>query len=92
MATRVITLRSERGYSATNYDGSAVKHPKNLRRQFGKFYDGKKVRNMYWRRATKESVHRLLLPHRRRIKTSDDHGQSRDSIALTVRETGDQKL
>lgn len=47
MATRVITLRPERGYSATNYDGSAVKHPKNLRRQFGKFYDGKKVRNNY---------------------------------------------
>ena len=45
MATRVITLRPERGYSATNYDGSAVKHPKNLRRQFGKFYDAKEIRN-----------------------------------------------
>jgi hypothetical protein len=55
MATRVITLRPERGYSATNYDGSAVKHPKNLRRQFGKFYDGKKVRN--------KSVAKIHFPH-----------------------------
>jgi hypothetical protein len=47
MATRVITLRSERGYSATHYDGSAVKCPKTLRCQFGNFYDGKKVRNSY---------------------------------------------
>jgi hypothetical protein len=38
-------IRSERGYSATNYDGSAVKRSKTLRRQFGNFYDAKKVRN-----------------------------------------------
>jgi hypothetical protein len=44
-ATRVITLRQERGYSATNYDRSAAKRPKTLRRQFGNFYDVKKVRN-----------------------------------------------
>ncbi len=36
-----------RGYSAANYDGSAVKHPKTLRCQFGTFYDAKKVRNSY---------------------------------------------
>jgi hypothetical protein len=42
---RVITLRSERGYLAANYDGSAAKWPKTLRSQFGKFYDVKKVRN-----------------------------------------------
>jgi hypothetical protein len=43
--SRIITLRQERGYSATNYDGSAVKRQKTLRCQSGKFYDAKKVRN-----------------------------------------------
>jgi hypothetical protein len=51
--SHVITLRQERGYSAANYDGSAVKHPKTLRRQFGKFYDGKKVRNNTGRSSVK---------------------------------------
>jgi hypothetical protein len=43
---RVTTLRSERGYLARNYDGSAAKRAKPLRRHFGKFYDAKKVRNI----------------------------------------------
>jgi len=33
------------GYSATKYDASVVKPPKNLRRQFGHSYYQKKVRN-----------------------------------------------
>jgi len=41
----VTTVRAERGYSATNYDASAVKLQKTLRRQFGQKYDEKKVRN-----------------------------------------------
>jgi hypothetical protein len=41
----VITLRSERGYLATKYDAIAVKSPNTLRRQFGRSYDQKKVRN-----------------------------------------------
>ena len=45
MVTRGITLRSEYGYSATNYDASAAETPKTLRCQFGSFYDVKKVRN-----------------------------------------------
>ena len=41
----VKTLRSKHGYWATNYDASVVKSPKTLRRQFGRSYDQKKVRN-----------------------------------------------
>jgi hypothetical protein len=41
----VITLRSKHGYSVTKYDASAAKSPKILRRQFGRSYDQKKVRN-----------------------------------------------
>ena len=43
----VTTVRAERGYSATNYDASAVKLQKTLRRQFGQKYDEKKVRNIH---------------------------------------------
>ena len=39
------TVRSERGYSATNYDVSVVNPLKTLRRQIGQKYDDKKVRN-----------------------------------------------
>jgi hypothetical protein len=39
MTFRVILLRSERGYSATDYDASVVTLPKTLRRQIGPFYD-----------------------------------------------------
>ena len=42
----VITLRWERGYSATNYDACVEMPPKTLRRQISRFYDVKKVRNM----------------------------------------------
>jgi hypothetical protein len=41
----VVTLRPKHGYSATKYDPSAVKPSKILRRQFGRSYDQKKVRN-----------------------------------------------
>ncbi|MDR3574550.1 MAG: hypothetical protein P4L50_11850, partial [Anaerolineaceae bacterium] len=41
----VITLRSERGYLAANYDASTVKSPKTLRCQSSRSYDVKKVRN-----------------------------------------------
>ena len=41
----VITLRPKHGYSATKYDANAVKSPKTLRRQSGRSYDQKKVRN-----------------------------------------------
>ena len=41
----VITLRPKHGYSATKYDAKAVKSPKTLRRQSGRSYDQKKVRN-----------------------------------------------
>jgi hypothetical protein len=43
---KIAGLRSERGYSATNYDASVEKPPKTLRCQFGRFYDVKKVRNI----------------------------------------------
>ncbi len=46
-ADRVTTLRPERGYSDKNYDASAAKRPKPLRRQFGSSYAVKKVRNIY---------------------------------------------
>jgi hypothetical protein len=38
--------RSKRGYWATKYDASVVKSPKTVRRQFGRSYDQKKVRNI----------------------------------------------
>jgi len=44
-ARRVASVRSERGYSATKYDGSAGKVPETIRRHCGRFYDVKKVRN-----------------------------------------------
>jgi len=43
----VITLRPKHGYSATKYDANAVKSPKTLRRQSGRSYDQKKVRNTW---------------------------------------------
>ena len=47
MTARITTLRSERGYSATNYDVSVVNPLKTLRRQIGQKYDDKKVRNTF---------------------------------------------
>ena len=44
-SSRLAGLRSERGYSATKHDRSTGEIPKIVRRQFGRFYDGKKVRN-----------------------------------------------
>lgn len=41
----VVALRSERGYWATEYDASAGQFPKTLRRQIGRPYDVKNVRN-----------------------------------------------
>ena len=38
-AKRVVTLRSERGYSDTKHDGSAVNPEKTLVSQIGRFYD-----------------------------------------------------
>jgi len=46
-ACQVVSVRPERGYSATNYDGSPANPSKSLRRQFGQKYDVKKVRNNY---------------------------------------------
>jgi len=43
----VVAVRSERGFSATNYDASVANPKKTLRRQFGQKYDVKKVRNTY---------------------------------------------
>jgi hypothetical protein len=48
-ASGIATLRSERGYSATNYDASAAQCPKCLRSQIGRKYDVKRVRNSYCR-------------------------------------------
>ena len=45
MPHRVATVRSERGYSATNYDATVVNLPKPSRGQFGQNYDDKKVLN-----------------------------------------------
>jgi hypothetical protein len=45
MTGRIIALRPERGYSATNYDGSPARLLETLRRQFEQKYDLKKVRN-----------------------------------------------
>ena len=45
MPHRVATVRSERGYSATNYDATVVNLPKPSRGQFGQKHDDKKVRN-----------------------------------------------
>jgi hypothetical protein len=36
---RIVTLGSERGFSATKYDGNPVGPPKSLRRQFREKYD-----------------------------------------------------
>lgn len=44
-ARRITTLRPERGYSATKYDGSLARIRKTLRRHSGRLYDQKKVRN-----------------------------------------------
>jgi hypothetical protein len=44
-ANTVATVRSERGYSATNYDASPAKLQKTLPRQIGQKYDAKKIRN-----------------------------------------------
>ena len=41
----VVALRSQRGNLATKYDPNVAKPPKNLRPEFGRFYDVKKVRN-----------------------------------------------
>ncbi len=60
-ARLVITLRSERGYSATNYDHSVAGTPKTLRRQIGRFYDVKKVRNNLCRGMT-GLVGRMTVP------------------------------
>jgi hypothetical protein len=38
-------LRSKRGNLAAKYDPNAANIPKSLRRQFGSFYDGRKVGN-----------------------------------------------
>jgi hypothetical protein len=43
----VATLRPKHGYSATKHHPSAVKPSKILRRQFGRSYDQKKVRNNF---------------------------------------------
>jgi hypothetical protein len=40
-----IVVRPRRGYLATNYDHSTAISLKTLRRQFGRVYDEKKVRN-----------------------------------------------
>jgi hypothetical protein len=45
MLRPVVTLRPKHGNSATKYDPSSVKPSKILRRQFGRSYDQKKVRN-----------------------------------------------
>jgi hypothetical protein len=45
--SRIATVRPERGYSATNYDASAIRPPKSLRRQIRQKYDERKVRNIY---------------------------------------------
>jgi hypothetical protein len=58
---RVTTLRPERSYSATKYDASPAKTPKIVRRQFGRSYDQKKVRNSFlcrrrlWRQYLRKS-------------------------------------
>lgn len=45
-ANAVVSVRSERGYSATKYDASPAKRPKSLRGQFKQKYDERKVRNI----------------------------------------------
>jgi hypothetical protein len=46
------------GYSATKYDASVVKPPKNLRRQFGHSYYQKKDRNTSGRRLASGAFER----------------------------------
>jgi hypothetical protein len=43
---RITTLRSERGYSVTNYNTSPVRLPEPIRCQIGSSYDVKTVRNI----------------------------------------------
>jgi len=43
--SRVVALRSKHGYSVTKHDASVAKSQKTLRRQFGRNYDQRKVRN-----------------------------------------------
>ncbi len=45
LTNAVVALRPERGYWATDYDASADQLPETLRRQIGRAYDAKKVRN-----------------------------------------------
>ena len=54
----VVALRSERGYWATEYDASADQLPETLRRQIGRSYDTKKVRNTYPGLLVKDSYWR----------------------------------
>jgi hypothetical protein len=77
-------LRSERSYSATNYDGSAAKRPKTLRRQFGNCYDDKKVRNKQAEKiapAVKETPGQKL---RREIERSRQQQQQRRSGGMHI--------
>jgi len=45
MLKSVVMLRPVRGNSATKHDRSPAQLEKNLRGQFGSFYDQKKIRN-----------------------------------------------
>ncbi|HEX5219821.1 MAG TPA: hypothetical protein VFZ59_09660, partial [Verrucomicrobiae bacterium] len=78
MAHAVTTLRAERGYSATKHDGSTGEIPKIVRRQFGRFYDGKKVHNNEWRadgKAILEKIRRAreaLAQHSRITKDNSE--------------------
>jgi hypothetical protein len=50
----VVTLRPVRGNLDTKHDRSPAQLEKTLRRQFGSFYDQKKIRN------TEATVHTVL--------------------------------
>ena len=46
-AQPVVAIRSGRGYSSTNCDGTVAYSGKPLRREFGQIYDGNSARNRY---------------------------------------------
>ena len=71
----IVTVRPERGYSATFYDDSPARSSKTLRWEFGQKYDPKKVRNNLYvwtnNKNVKEVLHSLILGCPRTVPVND---------------------
>jgi hypothetical protein len=71
MSRRVASVRSERGYLETKYDGSPATHSRILRRQFEQKYAVKNIRNSKactWRTTSRQGVLGLSICHRKHSK------------------------